>query len=399
MVIDKIKMKISYCIPTKNNLRYLKGSVLSIRENSEIPYEIVVFIDADNDGTENWLKQHAPEVKYTKNTSSEYKGIAYGYNRCIEQATGDVICVFHADMYMAKGFDTNLVKHLKPNRVIAATRIEPPLHPAGKEKIVMPFGMYPEDFDKSAFDEYVEITKAKNFDLTTRGIFAPWLAYRQDLLDIGMHDETLHSYYEDSDIFQRMLLNGMTAIQSWDALVYHFTCRGGQFQDGVEKQTQDPKFHEMKNRSGRYYIRKWGSWIRNDEYQHPIIPRKYNIGFVLTDVISEDFLHFVEPWASNIFVDNMVCAQRYISKEQPTSKIDLNKRILNHGYIEEVNNDILLYFSEKEFMKNGNENAAIVMKLSDIIAEGVEDNSEFELGIFKMKTKIVKDTSSSLIKL
>ena len=392
-------MKISYCLPTKNNLRYLKGSIQSIKDNSLLKYEILVYIDADNDGTEEWLKKNAPEVRYTKNTSTECKGIAYGYNRCIEQATGDVICVFHADMYMGKGFDINLVKHIKPNVVVAATRIEPPLHPAGKEKIIMPFGMYPEDFDKKAFDEFVDSEKIKNGNVTTSGIFAPWMTYKNNISVIGMHDETLHSYYEDSDIFQRMMLNGCKVVQSWDALVYHFTCRGGQFQDGIEKQTSDTKFHEMRNRSGRYYIRKWGSWIKNDEYQHPIIPKKYNIGFVLTDVTSEDFLHFVEPWASNIFVDNMICAQRYMAKEQLSTTIDLSKRILNHGYIEETNNDVLLYFSEKEFMKNGNENAAIIMKLSDILSEGVDDNSEFELGVFKMKTRNVKDITGKLIKI
>lgn len=392
-------MKISYCIPTKNNLRYLKGSIQSIRDNSQLLYEIVVFIDADNDGTEEWLKKNAPEVRYTKNTSTECKGIAYGYNRCIEQSTGDLICVFHADMYMGKGFDINLVKHIKPNVVVAATRIEPPLHPAGKEKIIMPFGMYPEDFDKKAFDEFVESEKIKNGNVTTSGIFAPWMTYKNNITVIGMHDETLHSYYEDSDIFQRMILNGCKVVQSWDSMVYHFTCRGGQFQDGIEKQTSDTKFHEMRNRSGRYYIRKWGSWIKNDEYQHPIIPKKYNIGFVLTDVTSEDFLHFVEPWASNIFVDNMICAQRYMAKEQLSTTIDLSKRILNHGYIEETNNDVLLYFSEKEFMKNGNENAAIIMKLSDILSEGVDDNSEFEYSIFKLKTKNMNCIRNTLIKI
>jgi hypothetical protein len=49
-------------------------------------------------------------------------------------------------------------------------------------------------------------------------------------------------------------------------------------------------------------------------------------------------------------------------------------------------------------MLNGNENSAILMKLTDIISEGVEDNAEMELGIFKLKTKTVKDISQSLIK-
>jgi hypothetical protein len=49
-------------------------------------------------------------------------------------------------------------------------------------------------------------------------------------------------------------------------------------------------------------------------------------------------------------------------------------------------------------MRPNHENSAIITKLTDIIAEGVEDNAEMELGIFKLKTKIVKDISKSLIK-
>lgn len=394
-------MKISYCLPTKNNLRYLKGSIQSIKENSQLPYEIVVFIDADNDGTEEWLKQNAPEVKYTKNASSEFKGIAYGYNRCIEQSTGDVICVFHADMYMAKGFDVNLVKHLTAKTVVAATRIEPPLHPAGKEKIVMPFGMYPEDFDKKAFDEYVEETKIKKADVVTFGIFAPWMTYKNNLTEIGMHDEVLHSYYEDSDIFQRMLLNDMKAVQSWDALVYHFTCRGGQFQDGVEKKTEDPKFHAMRDRSARYYMRKWQSWIQNDEYQHPIMPKKLNIGFVMSDVIDENFLYHIEPFATHVYVDNWVLAERYIAKHQPNSSVDLRTRIYNHGYIDQNKNNMLLYFSQKDFMANNPmENMSIIQSLGNIISEGYEPNSEMRLGIFRLKTfGDLVDHTPSLIKI
>ena len=378
----------------------MKGSIQSIVENSQLPYEIVVYIDSDNDGTEAWLKQNAPEVKYTKNTSSEYKGIAYGYNRCIEQSTGDVICVFHADMYMGKGFDINLVKHLKLKNVVSATRIEPPLHPAGKEKIVMAFGMYPEDFDKKSFDAYVDETKLNKGNVTTRGIFAPWMTYKNNLTEIGMHDEVLHSYYEDSDIFQRMMLNGCDVLQSWDALVYHFTCRGGQFQDGVEKQTTDPKFHEMRGRSGRHYVRKWQSWIQNDEYQHPIVPKKYNLGFVVTGVENPDFVHFLEPWCSNIFVDNWDMVEKYIESEQPTTTFDLRQRIHKHSEIQSVNNDVLVYFNYKDFMSNPRWHPQVITKMSEMLSDpDMESNAEFEYGIFRLKTNRIKDISNTLIKL
>ena len=57
---------ISFCIPSKNNLRYLKNSVLSIRKNSHYPdNEIIVYVDEDNDGTTEWcVKINVTYLKY-----------------------------------------------------------------------------------------------------------------------------------------------------------------------------------------------------------------------------------------------------------------------------------------------------------------------------------------------
>lgn len=389
--------KITFCIPSKNNLRYLKGSINSIKENSTIEHDILVFVDSDTDGTCNWL--NANGIKYLENKESIPTGIANAYNECIKAAKTEIVCAFHADMVMGKHFDVNLLKHLSSKRMVAATRIEPPLHPLGKEKIVEHFGMYPEDFKKDAFDTYVKNLLITNKDMTTRGMFAPWICYKHDILEIGGMDSTLKSYYEDSDLFQRMILNGMSMVQSWDALVYHFTCRGGQFQDGIEKQTTDPKFHEMRGKSGRYYIRKWQSWIRNDEYQHPIVPKKYNIGFVVSGVENPDFIHFLEPWCSNIFVDNWAMAEKYIASEQPTTTFDLTQRIRKHTEIESVNNDVLVYFNYKDFMSNPRWHPQVITKLSEMLSDpDIENNAEFEYSIFKLKTKNIKDISNTLIK-
>jgi glycosyltransferase involved in cell wall biosynthesis len=171
--------RITYCIPTKNNLRYLKNSINSIKENSSNEYDIVVFVDADNDGTIDWLNENG--IRYTTNETDEPKGIAYGYNRCIEMAETPIVCMFHADMYMGKGFDTGILKYLKPLSVVSGTRIEPPLHPSGLEKIVKDFGMYPEDFKKESFDSYVSDMIEHSNGKTTKGIFAPWAIYKEDI--------------------------------------------------------------------------------------------------------------------------------------------------------------------------------------------------------------------------
>ena len=49
--------KITFCIPSKNNCRYLKACIPSIRKNSyRKDHDIIVFVDADNDGTVEWLE-------------------------------------------------------------------------------------------------------------------------------------------------------------------------------------------------------------------------------------------------------------------------------------------------------------------------------------------------------
>ena len=45
----------------------------------------------------------------------------------------------------------------------------------------------------------------------------------------------LHNPKEDSDIFNRFVLNGYELIQTWKGFVYHMTCRGSRFADGAKE--------------------------------------------------------------------------------------------------------------------------------------------------------------------
>ena len=384
-----IDRRITYCIPTKNNLRYLKNSINSIRENSSNEYDIVVFVDADNDGTIDWLDEN--KIRYAINETNEPKGIAYGYNRCIEMAETPIVCMFHADMYMGRGFDIGILKYLKPLSVVSGTRIEPPLHPSGLEKIVKDFGMYPEDFKKESFDSYVSDMIEHSNGKTTKGIFAPWAIYKEDITSIGMHDESFHSYHEDSDIFNRFILNEYDIIQSWEAYVYHLTCRGGQFQDGIEKVTTDPLFHKMKQNAFRNYIRKWGHFVKNDEYQYPILPHKYNIGITLLNPTYEIF-NFLEPWTSNINV-NLPNHQldMYVQLEQPNTTVNLSEKINNTL----IQNDIEV---EIDANKMTNESVNFIVDLSAILDANDLQIGEYQFDIFKIKVNRINHLEHKLIK-
>ena len=383
-----IDRRITYCIPTKNNLRYLKNSINSIRENSSTEYDIVVFVDADNDGTIDWLNENG--IRYTTNETNEPKGIAYGYNRCIEVANTPIVCMFHADMYMGKGFDMAILKYLKPLTVVSGTRIEPPLHPSGLEKIVKDFGMYPEDFKKAEFDEYVADMIEHSKDVTTQGIFAPWAIYKEDITSIGMHDESFHSYHEDSDIFNRFILNDYQIVQTWEALVYHLTCRGGQFQDGIDKVTTDVVFHKMKNNAFRNYVRKWGCFVKNNEYQYPIIPHTYNVKFKVTNCDIK-FLEILEPWCGNIDLDMSDSdIATYIEYEQSNTNINLKDKINNKN----SDNDIVVKFNAKEL---SNDSFQFITQLSEIFDANELECGNYQFGIYNIEVKKIHHLENNLI--
>ena len=292
--------QITFCIPSKSNLRYLKTCIPSIRENAYLSnHEIIIFVDSDEDGTVEWLEQVKDEysLKYfvNPNLGKSLFGIGKAYDYCIEHSTTDIFMIFHADMILAPNADYELYKHLKEKTVVCATRIEPPLHPNNGEKILQDFGMYPEEFKEKDFNQYV-IGRVEQFDEvpTTEGIFAPWMMYKKEYLEIlGGHDPILHSCREDSDIFNRMLLADFTFIQSWESFVYHFTGRGAGSFDGDPERHK--KWQEDMNKSTLAFIKKWGTNVNHSSLMKPITSPVYKKSVKITNNNSQ-LEQALEPW-------------------------------------------------------------------------------------------------------
>lgn len=385
--------KFTFCITSKNNLRYLKHAVLYIRENSSQNHDILVFIDADNDGTEEWCVNN--NIKYIKNPSEELFGIGNAYNLLVKKAETDFVVIYHADMIMGKGFDVALYNKWKPKTVVSATRIEPPLHPSDPAKIVLNLGLWPEidvndGFKKDEFNKFVEQNKK---DITTNGIFAPWLIHKDDFNDVGGHDPIMKSHSEDRDLFNRFLLNEYNIIQSWGALVYHLTCRGGQFEHASKTSDLNYKsndWNELAHKQTREFIRKWGTPPKYDEYQFPIISPKYDIGFIIKNC-NQQLLEVLEPWCSTIYVD---CDYKdYIKKEQLNTKFDLWKRA--KPYDNEKQNEILITFDSS---KLNQQNFQLLQQFPEIIKDSGEIGS-FQLDIFTIDIIQMNEYQDTLIKL
>jgi len=180
--------------------------------------------------------------------------------------------------------------------------------------------------------------------------------------------------------------------------VYHLTCRGGQFQDGIEQVTKDVDFHNMKQSAARNYLRKWGSWIKNDEYQYPIIPHKYGVGLVVKNC-NLDLLRALEPWCDKIYIeDDMgVITTNYIEEEQKNTKFDLSKRIrLIHHHDPICENDIVVEFDGRMLNQN---NFIFIERLSEILTENEISVGYYEMDIFKFHISSVRHYENDLIKI
>ena len=219
--MDKV---ISFIQPSRNNLKYLKWSYNSIRKNLGYRHEICWADDFSDDGTWEWMNTIAKvdrNVKIHRNEGPTRLGHTILYDTLVDMATNDIVMIYHADMYACPKLDEEMLKHLQPGKVVSATRIEPPLHPDGPEKILKDFGIEPEEFNEQGLLEFVEeFRKGENGRDITDGIFAPWAIYKDDFLAIGGHDPLYAPQSkEDSDIFNRFVLAGYDLGQTWRGFV------------------------------------------------------------------------------------------------------------------------------------------------------------------------------------
>lgn len=383
--------KITFCIPSKDNLRYLKTCIPSIRKNAyRDDHDIVVFVDKDTDGTVEWLDSVVDEynlhVIINPKLGHSLFGIGKAYDECIKIASTEVVMVFHADMMLGKHADKKAFDLLESKTVVCSTRVEPPLHPNAGEKILRDFGMWPEEFKEEAFDEFVQGELQSN--KVTEGIFAPWMVYRKDFLSIGGHDPILKSCREDSDVFNRMLLAGFTFKQPWNSLVYHLTGRGaGSFSGDEERHKAWQK--EMNN-STKEFIRKWGSNVLHEPLMKPIVAPKYNIGIIVVNC-NEKLIEVLEPWCDLLRVD---CDfTNYIKEEQSNTAYDLSERVIKYQN-DSKSTDIFITVDGEKF---SNEDFQYIQQMSQIIEQSASEGEVYQLGNLTVKVTKKKEYQQNLI--
>ena len=351
--------RITFCIPSKSNLRYLRTCIPSIRKNAyRKDHDIIVFVDSDEDGTIDWLEQVKDQYNLTyyinPNLNKSLYGIGKAYDFCIEKSVTDIFMIFHTDMMLGKHADLYAYNCLKEKTVVCSTRVEPPIHPNNGEKIQIDFGMWPEEWKEDEFNKYVE--EHLSDPKITEGIFAPWMMYKKEYLKtLGGHDPILHSCREDSDIFNRMLLAGFSFIQPWNSLVYHLTGRGAGSFDGDSERHK--KWQDDMNKSTIEFIRKWGYNVQHTALMKPIVHPVYKKKLILNNS-NPQLQEALEIWFNE-----------------------------GEDIIVEVNGN---NFTQQDFQ--------YVTQLNEIIKDNGEIG-EFELGNLKIKINSLNEYQNDLIKI
>ena len=409
---------ISFIIPSRNNLKYLKQAYNSIRKNQSVEHEICIADDASTDGTSEWVLAQMKRDKWLKlhiNKGPDRLGHTILYDTLVnDYSTLDRVMIFHADMYLTPDSDKEIDKYLKEGVVVSLTRIEPPLHPDGPEKILLDYGIEPEEFKEEELLQTVKNIQngddgilygplSLNQD-TSEGIFAPWAIMKSDWDYIGGHDPIFAPQSkEDSDIFNRFYLAGYEFVQVWRGLVYHMTCRGSRFKDGAirnpdgqvfMKNRESEEWLEQNQKSTREFIRKWGHFVKHDTMMKPIVPPKYNVGFVVENCTSQ-MLEMLETWCDNIYGDWVghkgYGVNKYIDEER--TSFDLKKRI--HSDHMNPSDKVVVRF---DCDKLDNEQFQIVQNLSEILQDSGEIGVS-EVGIFNIEIRSLQSSEKELVRL
>ena len=255
---------ISFCINTSRNERkYIELLLQSLLNGIDInTHEIIIFVDSDNENTTEMLieqKTLFPDLKIVKNNGDPV-GYASNSNWMFKKAKYEITSYIQSDMAVCLEYDKKILSQLKDNIILSSTRCEPPLHSLHSNNItfVENFGMVPSEFNYEKFLKFSEFSKNK--DKLTNYFFAPFSMYKKVWNDIGGYDVKYKKSREDSDIALRFCLNKTNLVQTWDAIVYHFTCTSSRQWALPENRNKNINIDNDKIELERF-INKWGFFI------------------------------------------------------------------------------------------------------------------------------------------
>ncbi len=242
---DLNKHEYSILIPTWNNLEYLKLCIESIREYSDAPHQILVFVNQGHDGTKEWLDEFGIDYIH----SERNVGICYALNELAALATKDFIVYMNDDMVVLPEWDTGFAKTISnyDNDLffLSSTLIEP--YESNNPNLPVIVRNFGEEYNHIDFEEMLSCYKNLKKDDWLGSSWPVSIVSRRLWNVVGGYSiEFSPGFYSDPDFSMKLWKYGVREFRGLgNSLVYHFG-------------SKSTKRVESKINARKVFMRKWG---------------------------------------------------------------------------------------------------------------------------------------------
>lgn len=244
----------SIIIPTWKNLKYLNLAYESIRKNSAVKHEIIIFFNEITEECIKWASEK-PDIKYLG--AEKNLGVCKAINSAAAIATCNYILFLNDDMYALPCWDMGFYPFLNSSEIIwlSGTAIErgkaADCYIGGQD-----YGSSPDNFEEERLlKEYKKFIRPYNVIST----WTPILISKYDWNLIGGFDERYFpGYGSDPDLAMKMFNHGCRKfIGVGTSLFYHFSRTTIQRFDHTDAEEKAKKFFKEKWKiSWRKFIKK-----------------------------------------------------------------------------------------------------------------------------------------------
>ena len=275
---------VSFLLSVYNNLDYMKYAIASVRRNSvdkKAPF--IVYAENCTDGTNEWLdankKIHNLTV-YIEEGNKTRRGIGGGMNFCANRAETTFINFLQADLYAAPKWDQTLFECYEENNkkdpskkwVVFSHRVQPDIFNEGDIQRVgttfVPedqFGAYHDDFNWKFFDKWATEFSELNMHQFRKAEGVSGLLKKEDWDYIGGNDDRFApAYWEDADLFIRMMNEGFDFALTTQSVLYHFASRASRFPDDNLKE-RPVHLAQVEQNSLQEFVKKYGRLPERDQ--------------------------------------------------------------------------------------------------------------------------------------
>lgn len=203
------KVAHSIVMLTYNALKYTKGAIEAILENTPKNYELIIVDNASKDGTQKWLKEIAnidQGVPLKLVLNKENKGVAGGRNQGMAEATGDFITFLDNDTEVGRDWQKIILEEFN----------DPSVGVVGKGGQLVPF------LKPIQFVDPVKESGRSVCDVVPGFCFT----FRRDLIGIAgcMFEDFPNGkfWHEDLDFCLRVQIAGYKILSNDNIPIKHF---------------------------------------------------------------------------------------------------------------------------------------------------------------------------------